>query len=351
MQSTAGNLIGAGSDREAIGAWLAQYVGRDNTFDAYRREAERFWSWLNHRSCTLADVTYEDLARFRAFLTDPPASLVNATVHSRKDPRWRPFRGPLSMTSRKHAESILRGMFSWLVEGGYLPANPFTLLRHPRGGQRRPHRFLTADQWACVRDTVAAMPENTPQERVRKARDRWMVQLMYYTAVRISEAAQGVMGDITPRRVNGQTKWSLTVVGKGDKERSLPLTAQLLQELREYRRFMGLSDMPNSGETTPLVASLRGGESMTRFGIYTAIKAIFGAASWRMGDADAAVLRNASPHWLRHTRTSDLVDAHVSLVSVRDLLGHANLSTTSLYAHEELDHMQTEIEKADREQA
>lgn len=337
----------ATTDREAIAAWLAQYRESTNTFDSYRREAERFWLWLQTKGLTLVQVKHEDMLQFLQFLRAPPEDWISRKPWPRSDPRWQPFHRPLGAASVRQAESILKALFGWLVEARYLPANPLALMRHKRSGKRKLVRFLTTEQLALVYATIEAMPTRLPEQRAIYARDRWLIRLLYLTAMRISEAATRTMGDVQPRKVGTVTKWALQVIGKGDKERSVPITHDLLVELATYRVALGLSGTPAPGEDTPLLNGVRGRQGMTRAGIYNAVKRIFATAADRASGADAEALRRASPHWLRHTRATHLVEAHVSLGSVREFMGHASLTTTSLYAHEELDRVQDEVERAD----
>src|SRR5581483_2795657 len=101
-------------------------------------------------------------------------------------------------------------------------------------------------------------------------------------------------------------------------------------------------------ETMPLLPSLRGGGHMTRSGVYRALDRIFERAAACCEDADdAAKIRLASTHWMRHTRGTHLIADNASLKTVQELLGHVSLTTTSRYIHDELDRVQDDMEKAE----
>ncbi|CBW76724.1 Hypothetical protein RBRH_01891 (plasmid) [Mycetohabitans rhizoxinica HKI 454] len=126
--------LAARNDLDAVRAWLSNYADTKTTFDTHRKEAERLLLWaVVQRGKPLSLLTHEDLQQFNAFLADPqPASRwVSATggKYPRGDARWRPFNGPLSAASQRQARVILNGLFTWLVDAGYLRSNPMALLR------------------------------------------------------------------------------------------------------------------------------------------------------------------------------------------------------------------------------
>lgn len=352
-----GARLEAGDDIGAIRAWLMQYADNPRTFSNYRKEAERFYLWCQAQGKALIDLRHEDTMRYRVFLAAPPANWIVAATRPnrqppsrpRAHPAWRPFRRALAKASIRQAEIILNGLLAWLVEAEYLPANPLALSRRFRDNRpKRIARYLTHEQWQRVLDAVTALPMDTTTQKRRAVRDRWMVQLFYRTGLRVSEAAAATMGAFYRRETPKGPRWTLDVIGKGEKPRSIPVTDTLLAELRAYREGVGLPVSPSASEVTPLLPALRGGQAMSRSGTYRALAAVFEAAAKRCTDqADKDKLRLASTHWLRHTRGSHLVSAGTPLKSVQDLLGHASLTTTSLYLHEELDQMDADLERAE----
>jgi site-specific recombinase XerD len=153
------------------------------------------------------------------------------------------------------------------------------------------------------------------------------------------------MGDFSRRLgADGKDQWWLETLGKGNKERIVPASPELIQEMRLYRTENGLAPLPTRSEETPLVIPFRGrNRNLSRSAIHDAIKSIFGnAASWLRSKgaefADRAdELERASAHWLRHTAGSHQADGGVDLRTIRDNLGHVSLNTTSLYLHTEDD--------------
>lgn len=359
-RSRAGNLqLDADTDQQAVLAWLARFADSPNTLANARREAERLLLWAqSERNKPLSSLTHEDLLIYRRFLSNPqPAErwvMAPGRKAGRLDPRWRPFAGPLSEASIRQSMVVLNSMMSWLVEAGYLAGNPLSLSRTRRkAAPPRVVRFLESDLWEAVRQTILALAQETPRQRAVYARARWLFSLMFLGGLRISEVVGNGMGDFFMRSdpKSGDQRWWLQATGKGDKERLIPATAELMVELMSYRRSLELSDLPEASEPSPLIFPVAWRRSthptptwpepLTRSAIHGILKTIFGLAAeqWRRdgrGDAQAAKLEAASAHWLRHTAGSSMSN-QIDLKHVRDTLGHVSIATTSIYVHGEDD--------------
>lgn len=393
--------IRAETDLDAIALWLANYQDSPSTCASYRKEADRLLLWaladalegpeairqddlrafrvfladpqrsdpiwaLIAQLKPLASLTHEDLTRYRGFLADPqPAGTWITGGGARfptSDPRWRPFAARLEAASVRQAMVILDSLFGWLVDAGWLRANPLSLLRQRR---RRPSqrvtRYLPAIMWQHVKDYVAAMPEDGPLAQRDKARARWLITLFYLMGMRLSEVAAGTMGNFTrDLAADGTRRWWLEVIGKGLKHRCIPVSDELLAELMRYRQMHGLEPLPLQHELIPLLLPYRrrrgnvSGEGVDRKTVHNAIKAIFTkAADWTeaLGGEHvehAAHIREASAHWLRHTAASHMLDSEIDLRTVRDNLGHDSINTTNRYVHEEDDQRHDETTRAHR---
>ncbi|QIE29578.1 Tyrosine recombinase XerC (plasmid) [Caballeronia sp. SBC2] len=220
------------------------------TFDTYRKESERLLLWsITELRKPLSSLTHEDLLIYRRFLADPqPAQrwVMAGRKVARADPSWRPFAGPLSPTSERQAIVILNTLFAWLVNAGYLAGNPLSLSRQrTRKAKPRVTRFLEDDLWQAVKASIDAMPRDTAREQEYYARVRWLISLLYLMGLRISEVVSNPMGGFFRRRDrNGQDRWWLSITGKGDKERLLPATTELMAEFARYRRRYDLAALP-----------------------------------------------------------------------------------------------------------
>ncbi|MBU0914821.1 MAG: tyrosine-type recombinase/integrase [Gammaproteobacteria bacterium] len=350
-RSHARSQVAADDDRSAVLAWLARYVDTPATLASYRKEAERLLLWCVHqRGLAMSSLTHEDLLLYERFLADPqPAERWVMTVRQRPgrgSPHWRPFAGPLSSASQRHALSIINAMFSWLVEAGYLAGNPLSLGRRKRRvGPRQTNRFLPKEHWDEVKATIQAMPTGTAREQAHAVRCRWLFSLLYVGGLRVSEVTSGSMGGFYSQRDrSGVERWWLEVTGKGDKTRIVPATAELMAELMVYRKVNGLSALPVSGEERPLVLSIIGKEKpLARSAVHEIVKGVMRATADRLRargsdwEAAAAQIEAASTHWLRHTAGTHMTDAGLDVKAVRDNFGHATISTTSIYVHSEDD--------------
>lgn len=350
--------IRADNDIDAIKAWLARFLDKQTTFDNYRKEAERLLLWSTLQlGKPLSSLTHEDWLVYQGFLRDPKPVGRWISAEGRKYPRshpgWRPFAGPLSASSQRQAAVILNTMFSWLVNAGYLAGNPLALSRERRRRpQARVTRYLDDEMWHEVKMTVDTMPRETPRERERYLRLRWLVSLSYVCGLRISEITSNSMGGFFRRRdSDGEERWWLEVVGKGDKLRIVPATDELMVELGRYRRELGHSPYPVPGESMPLLLPIGGQlRAMTRGGVHEIFKVIFAQTADRLSQrgpeyaAAAAKMTQASAHWLRHTAGSHMANNDVDLRHVRDNLGHESISTTNTYLHSSDDARHAETE-------
>ena len=174
--------------------------------------------------------------------------------------------------------------------------------------KRSIERVFTSDVWQAVIASIEDYPRETHAEFRRYAQARWAVSLFYTTAVRTSEAVDAKMGNLYSVRDphDKSTRHFPRVIGKGDKERSVPVSEAFLEELRRYRAAFEMSPMPRTGEARPLMFSLQTStriKSLTRHALYQQLKAILNKAADRLEHQDAAgaeTLRAASTHWLRH---------------------------------------------------
>jgi site-specific recombinase XerD len=297
------------------------------------------------------------LLAYQHFLADPqPAArwvMRDGRKFGRSHVDWRPFAGPLSPSSQRQAFIILNTLFSWLVNAGYLAGNPLSLSRQrTRKAKPRVTRYLEEDLWTEVKATIDAMLRETDREREHYLRTRWLFSLLYLCGLRISEVVGNTMGGFFCRRdKDGEERWWLEVVGKGDKARIVPATNELMVELARYRREKGLSPFPVHAEDIPLLLPIGTQQRhMTRGAVHALVKQVFSETAIRLKLRGASFeplavrVETASAHWLRHTAGSHMANNNVDLRHVRDNLGHESISTTSGYLHtsDDLRHRETE---------
>jgi len=192
--------IAACDDLAAVRAWLARVADKKTTFENYRKEAERLLLWaIVQLGKPLSSLTHEDLQQFRQFLQDPQphARWVadGGRKYPRHDPRWRPFYSTLRPSSQYQAMVIINALFAWLVEAGYLAGNPLSLSRQrARRSKPRITRYLDRELWNEVKLHIDSLPKDTPRERERYLRARWLFTLFYLGGLRISEVVGNTRG-------------------------------------------------------------------------------------------------------------------------------------------------------------
>jgi integrase len=347
-------LLEAKNDYEAIAAWLATKhdpngTGRTATHRAYRKEAERLllWAIVEHGK-PLSSLTVEDVNAFKWFLAAPPARWCGPRHHQRWSPLWRPLEGPLSSAALRQSIVILRSLFAFLVSQNYLIGNTFAGVALPRE-QARPlgsKRTLTFGQWDALQERLDEFSDE-PLGRRRVRAIRWL----YATGLRLAEMAGAYCGDLQQvdyRLPNGaeETGWMLSVVGKGDKLRQVPVPTRLVEELQDELERNGL-DANVRHESNRDVAILtrfegRVATPWSASGLAKGIKEVLERCAATMDVDDAKLLRKASTHWFRHTHGSHALNGRpggkgVPIQVVQNNLGHVSIGTTSGYLTTERD--------------
>jgi integrase/recombinase XerC len=234
------------------------------------------------------------------------------------------LRGWLGKLARTHSASTIarrvaatRTWMRWLRRQGVLAKNPAEELASPK--VRRPlPTFLSVD---AAKEVVEA-PDASP----KGLRDRAVLELLYGSGLRVSELARLDLADLD---LDGA---SARVLGKGRKERVVPVGRSAIEAVRRYlAESRPLLVHPKTREQDPqaLVLTTRGAR-VTRRGLYDIVRD-YGALG--AGRADL------HPHALRHTCATHLLEGGADLRSIQELLGHASLSTTQRYTHVSMEHL------------
>ncbi len=214
-----------------------------------------------------------------------------------------------SPKSVARAVACFRGFYRFLVVTGHLAGNPADDLRAPRAWTTLP-KFLSVDEV----DTLLAAPDVSEPRGVR---DRAMIEVLYATGLRVSE-----LMNLKPQDVNLESGY-LTTTGKGRKQRLVPLGDEAASWVTRY-----LTDarpaLLKKRASPRLFVNARGGTGLTRVGFWKILKAHGERAGIRMA---------LSPHVLRHSFATHLLDRGADLRAIQMMLGHADLSSTQIYTH------------------
>jgi len=333
------------TDLQAVHAWIAIRGARSEaTRRAYRREAERLLLWaIVVKGKPLSSLNTPDCAEYLdQFLRDPQpaARWIGRGRVERFDPAWRPFVGPLSERSRDTARRILNAMGAWLVGQQYLRVNPFAgLPAAPAVQLDTTGRTLTRAQWQYVLQTVLRPQSafDASGEQAATARDAFVLLFAYATGLRRAELAAATTGALTRTALDGalDDAWSLKVMGKGRRMRTVPMPRRLVDALRAQLRTRAVPlTLETAPADTPLIAHLVTGEALHPDVIGRLFKGVFARAADQLAIAypnAATDLRRASTHWLRHTFANHGLDAGADIRDMQELLGHASLGTTTRY--------------------
>ena len=257
-----------------------------NTVDGYARDLEAFRAFLGARGTDLGEVTGRDVL---AFLRAQKARGLSGRTLARR-------------------VSALRGFYRFLVREGAVKASPLGRLEAPRVWKTLP-RTLSAGE---ARSLVEAPRGTDP----RGLRDRAILELLYATGLRVSEVS-----DLTFDQLDLGVGYVRTV-GKGSKERVVPLGERAKEALEAYLE-MGRPRLTR-GRRSPHVFVNRFGRRLSRQSIWKSVK------QWCRS---VGIPDDVSPHTLRHSFATHLLEGGADLRSVQMMLGHADLSTTQIYTH------------------
>lgn len=211
--------------------------------------------------------------------------------------------------------SAVRAFFAFLHRTGRVSSNPARLVRSPRKRADLPG-YLTRGQAA---DLFELLDEYAASHDPLSLRDRAVIELVYSSGLRLAEV-QGLDDDDLDLE-----RGLARVLGKGEKERIVPVGERALEAVRDYvARRPDVADVAAGyGGSRPLFVSRRG----TRLSRRQIQRGVTTWLSWASGGEELSV------HALRHTFATHLLDAGADLLAVKELLGHASLSTTRVYTH------------------
>ena len=253
-----------------------------HSLDSYRRDLGRLQTWANKNGKEVSDLTRADLRKWIASLS----------------------REGLAPASIARAVSATRGFFKFLMLDGHIKSHPAEDLDTPQRFAYLP-KFLTEDEI----NRLLAAPDISTEEGIR---DRAVLEIMYATGLRVSELVNLKQTDVD--LLAGLVKCH----GKGNKERRVPLGKSAIHWLQQYAAVKA-----GYGKQSSPYVFLHRGRSFTRQLAWSMIKQ----------HAEKVGIKNVSPHTLRHSFATHLLQHGADSRSVQALLGHSDISTTQIYTH------------------
>jgi integrase/recombinase XerD len=285
---------------------------RPATCEAYARDLEQFAEQLEVRGALLVTAVESDVSGFMAHLR---GNHVDARSIARK-------------------LSCFRGFYRWLLLDKRVSRDPTVTIETPASWKVLP-KSLAESEVAGMLDRAALTARNpdiaqrSPEAAALALRDHAILEVLYAGGLRVGEIVALREEDLHLDQARAQVR------GKGDKERIVPLGRRAVEALEEYvkrgRPALARSRMQRSGMAPrALFLSVRG-HALTRQWVWEMVRAASGSVD--------GSLRKASPHMLRHSCATHMVEHGADLRSVQRLLGHADIATTQVYTHVAMEHL------------
>ena len=266
-----------------------------NSVESYERDLSKLKNWADKNDFDLLKLTRQDL---REWLIDLAGE-------------------NLADNSRRRMISALRGFYKFLQFDGHITKNPSENLEAPQKGSYLPKSLNQIDL-----QNLLTVPDVSTEIGLR---DRAILELMYACGLRVSEAVNLKMSDID---VDAGV---LTCTGKGSKTRKIPVGKSAIEWVKSY---LAIRREKENIETSNIFVSFLG-KPINRQTIFKFIK----------GYAEKVGLQDVSPHTLRHSFATHLIQNSADIRSVQQMLGHADISTTQIYTHITDSHLRKTYEK------
>jgi len=272
-----------------------------------------------------------DLEQFHGFLKEKKMAQGNGGEVAAEKIDHLAIRAFLSSLYRDHKKSSLgrklaslRSFLKYLVQEGYLRRNPAEIVATPRQEKPLPN-FMPVDE-------AFALMETPNPSLTWGARDKAILETLYSTGMRVSELVGLCEGGLD------SSLGIVRVFGKGGKERIVPIGEKALEALRVYleKRDKAAPKAGEKGRKAPIFINTRGGRLTSRSVARILQKHLVRGGIWR----------KISPHALRHSFATHLLDAGADLRAIQELLGHASLSTTQRYTHVSVDKLMEVYDRA-----
>ena len=267
-----------------------------NTLDAYMRDVDKLFRYLAVEQVDVLDVKLEDLEHFAAFISDLGI-------------------GPRSLA---RILSGVRQFYRFLVIDGYLEVDPTELLESPKQPDHLPEVLSTAE--------VDLLEQAIDLSKWEGHRNRAIIEVLFSCGLRVSELTNLKLSNLYIE------EQYIRVMGKGSKERLVPISPRALDELNYW--FADRNVMKIKPGEEDYVFLNRRGHHLTRTMILIMIKRYA---------LDAGILKTISPHTLRHSFATSLLEGGADLRAIQAMLGHESIGTTEIYTHIDTSTLRQEI--------
>lgn len=280
----------------------------ENTWQSYRRDLLQFFEYLGFVNEEEKDEDLKGLGMGEMALQEISAALVRSWLASLKK------RG-LSAKTINHKISTLKSFFKYHLRTGTLSQTPMAAITSPKIPRRLPVYVEQKDMATLFE--IVDFPDTW-----QGTTNRLLLEIFYHTGMRLSELV-----NLKESHVNAGGH-SLKILGKGNKERIIPVSAGLMQAMKEYmHRKKAELEQP---DTTYLLVNEKGKQLYTKY-VYRVVNQYLGLVT---------TVDKKSPHVLRHSFATHLMNNGAELNAVKDLLGHSSLAATQVYTHNTIEKLQ-----------
>lgn len=259
----------------------------ENTVEAYQRDVNKLFEFAEQRKLAVEELKYSDLLAFMTELYD------------------------LGIGARSQARILsgVRQFFQFLIYNDYIDESPTSLIESPSIGRKLPD-VLEIEEINALMNAID-LTKNEGQ------RNRAIIETLYSCGLRVSELVNLKFEHLFP------DEGFIRVIGKGNKERLVPLNNYVIEELNNYLETTRNHQEIKVGNES-IVFLNRRGSKLTRVMIFTIVKQLA---------EQAGIAKNVSPHTFRHSFATHLLEGGANLRAIQELLGHESISTTEIYTH------------------
>lgn len=278
-------------------------------WDRYLRDFDAYLKLERNLSDNSVQAYLRDVTHLRRQVEPLGIEPQNVTVDDLQELLKRLTQADLAITTQCRIISGLRTFYKMMVISGVLNDSPAELIDMPERPKHLPDVLSDQD--------IAAMQATLDRSKPGPARNYVMIEVLYGCGLRVSELCNLKLSNIYAQEE------MLQVIGKGNKERWVPINAYALSQLTDYLHTIRSQIKPQPGEEKYVFLNLRG-HHLTRIAVFQFIQEV----------AEKAQLhKKVSPHSLRHSFATELVQNGADLRAVQEMLGHESLSTTEIYTH------------------
>lgn len=270
-----------------------------NTVEAYVRDVQKLESFLQAENISASpdSVTHEVLEKFLAAMHE----------------------FGFDASSQARIIAGIKAFYKYLLMEDIMQINPSELISAPKIARKLPDT-LSFEEVTALMDTI-------DMSRLDGARNRAMLEVLYSCGLRVSELINLKISDLFL-----DTEF-IKVIGKGDKERLVPIGAQATKQIINYRDFVRSHGLVAKGEEDMLFLN-RFGKRLSRMYVFTVIKVCA---------AKLGLKKTISPHTFRHSFATHLIEGGADLRAVQEMLGHSSITTTEIYTHLDRDYLRSTI--------